>query len=69
MPELPDISIYIEALAARVLDEPLERLRIGNPFVVRRLPPTSLDARSSACAVSASASSLRSRASCSLSCT
>jgi len=43
MPELPDISIYIEALAARVLDEPLERLRIGNPFVVRTIAPAPAD--------------------------
>lgn len=42
MPELPDITIYIEALAARVLDQPLERLRIGNPFLVRTpAPPVS----------------------------
>lgn len=39
MPELPDITLYIEALAARVLDRPLERLRIANPFLVRTFDP------------------------------
>jgi formamidopyrimidine-DNA glycosylase len=39
MPELPDIAAYIEALSARVLHEPLERLRIANPFVVRTISP------------------------------
>src|SRR3954466_6364689 len=39
MPELPDITIYLDALAARVLRQPLERLRIGNPFIVRTIEP------------------------------
>ncbi|HET7220511.1 MAG TPA: DNA-formamidopyrimidine glycosylase family protein, partial [Vicinamibacterales bacterium] len=39
MPELPDVTLYIEALSARVLGQPLERLRIGNPFVVRSIEP------------------------------
>ena len=39
MPELPDITLYLEALAPRVLQEPLERLRIGNPFLVRTPEP------------------------------
>jgi len=39
VPELPDITIYIEALEARVVSQPLERLRIGNPFVVRSIDP------------------------------
>ena len=39
MPELPDITIYLDALAARVLQQPLERLRIGNPFIVRTIEP------------------------------
>jgi formamidopyrimidine-DNA glycosylase len=43
MPELPDITIYIEALAPRVLGQPLERLRIGNPFVVRTIDPAPAD--------------------------
>jgi formamidopyrimidine-DNA glycosylase len=40
VPELPDITVYIEALSARVLAQPLERLRIGNPFIVRTIAPS-----------------------------
>jgi formamidopyrimidine-DNA glycosylase len=43
MPELPDITLYLEALAPRVLGQPLEALRIGNPFVVRTIAPTPAD--------------------------
>jgi formamidopyrimidine-DNA glycosylase len=39
LPELPDVTIYLEALRARVLGGPLDRLRIGNPFVVRTIEP------------------------------
>ena len=39
MPELPDIVLYLEALAPRVLNQPLERVRIGNPFLVRTPTP------------------------------
>ncbi len=39
VPELPDIALYLEALAARVVGQPIERLRIGNPFVVRTIEP------------------------------
>jgi formamidopyrimidine-DNA glycosylase len=39
VPELPDITLYLEALAPRVLDQPLERLRIGNPFLLRTPDP------------------------------
>jgi formamidopyrimidine-DNA glycosylase len=39
MPELPDIALYLEALATRVIGQPIERLRIGNPFVVRTIEP------------------------------
>jgi formamidopyrimidine-DNA glycosylase len=42
VPELPDISLYLEALAPRVLNQPLERLRIASPFLVRTpVPPVS----------------------------
>jgi formamidopyrimidine-DNA glycosylase len=43
MPELPDVTVYIEALAPRVLRQPLERLRIGNPFIVRTIEPAVSD--------------------------
>jgi formamidopyrimidine-DNA glycosylase len=39
VPELPDIALYLEALAPRVLQQPLERLRIANPFLVRTPEP------------------------------
>jgi formamidopyrimidine-DNA glycosylase len=40
MPELPDITIYIEALEQRVLSQTLERVQIGSPFLLRTaLPP------------------------------
>ncbi|MEO8036499.1 MAG: DNA-formamidopyrimidine glycosylase family protein [Acidobacteriota bacterium] len=39
MPEVPDITIYLEALTARILGHPLERLRIGSPFLLRTVEP------------------------------
>lgn len=39
MPELPDITLYLHALAPRVLQQPIERLRIANPFLVRTTEP------------------------------
>jgi formamidopyrimidine-DNA glycosylase len=39
VPELPDIALYLHALEPRVLKQPLERLRIGNPFIVRTIEP------------------------------
>ena len=39
MPELPDIVVYLDALERRVLDQPLERIRIGSPFVLRSVDP------------------------------
>lgn len=39
MPELPDITVYIEALEKRILGQPLERARVANPFLVRTFEP------------------------------
>src|SRR6476659_5246269 len=39
MPELPDITVYIEALASRVVGQPLERMRIAKPFLLRSVDP------------------------------
>ena len=39
MPELPDITIYIEALERKVLGKPLERLRTASPFLLRTVTP------------------------------
>ena len=34
MPELPDITIYLEALAPRIVGQPLERARIASPSLL-----------------------------------
>lgn len=39
MPELPDITIYLEALDARVTGQSLEDVRIVSPFLVRTFDP------------------------------
>jgi formamidopyrimidine-DNA glycosylase len=39
VPELPDIVVYIEALERRVLYQPLERVRIASPFLLRTAKP------------------------------
>jgi formamidopyrimidine-DNA glycosylase len=39
MPELPDITIYLEALESRVLRNTLNRVRIASPFVLRTAVP------------------------------
>lgn len=39
MPELPDITVYIEALEARVLGKAMTDVRIVNPFVLRTVEP------------------------------
>jgi len=39
VPELPDITAYITALEARVLNQPLEDLRIATPFLLRTVNP------------------------------
>jgi formamidopyrimidine-DNA glycosylase len=39
VPELPDIAAYIEALEPRVVGEILERVRLGNPFLLRTIEP------------------------------
>jgi formamidopyrimidine-DNA glycosylase len=39
MPELPDVVVYIEALEERVLNEPIDKIRIVSPFIVRSFEP------------------------------
>jgi formamidopyrimidine-DNA glycosylase len=39
MPELPDITVYIEALEERVLGKSMTGVRIVNPFVLRSVEP------------------------------
>ncbi len=47
MPELPDVTVYLEALDARIRGARLERLRLANPFVLRSVdpPPTEITGR------------------------
>jgi formamidopyrimidine-DNA glycosylase len=40
MPELPDVTVYLEALKERVLNQPIQKIRIGSPFVVRTFDPS-----------------------------
>ncbi len=42
MPELPDITVYLDCLAPRVLGRALERVVVRNPFVLRSVSPTPL---------------------------
>ena len=39
MPELPDIAAYLSALEQRILGQPLERVRIASPFLLRTVQP------------------------------
>lgn len=40
MPELPDVTVYVQALASRALGSPLLGVRIGTPFVLRTFEPS-----------------------------
>jgi formamidopyrimidine-DNA glycosylase len=44
MPELPDISAYLSALQARIVGQPLERVRINSAFLLRTASPPITDA-------------------------
>jgi formamidopyrimidine-DNA glycosylase len=39
MPELPDIAVYVEALSRRIIGQPLERVRVHSPFLLRTAAP------------------------------
>ena len=39
MPELPDITVYIDHLETRLVGQTLERVRLLNPFVLRSVTP------------------------------
>jgi formamidopyrimidine-DNA glycosylase len=39
MPELPDVTVYVEALRERILGKPLSRLRLASPFLLRTVEP------------------------------
>jgi formamidopyrimidine-DNA glycosylase len=39
MPELPDIAAYLHALETRILGQPLLRVRLASPFLLRTVNP------------------------------
>jgi len=39
MPELPDIAAYLKALETRVVGQPLMRVRLASPFLLRTVQP------------------------------
>jgi formamidopyrimidine-DNA glycosylase len=39
MPELPDIAAYLHALETRILGQPLEKVRLASPFLLRTVQP------------------------------
>jgi len=42
VPELPDVTVYVEALDARIVGQALQRVRLVSPFVLRTaVPPIS----------------------------
>src|ERR1700728_5202643 len=43
MPELPNIAAYISALASRIIAQPIERVRLSSPFLLRTVRPSLMD--------------------------
>jgi formamidopyrimidine-DNA glycosylase len=39
MPELPDVTVYVERVGERVLGQTLERVRLASPFLLRSVEP------------------------------
>ena len=39
MPELPDISAYMTALESRIVGQPMTRIRLASPFLLRTVDP------------------------------
>lgn len=39
MPELPDIAAYLDALEMRIVGQPVERVRLASPFLLRSVQP------------------------------
>src|SRR5215475_5474519 len=40
MPELPDVTVYVERLRALTVGRPLDGIRIASPFVLRTVSPS-----------------------------
>ena len=45
MPELPDITVYVEALTRQVAGQPIERVQIKSPFLLRSVEPPIAEAQ------------------------
>jgi formamidopyrimidine-DNA glycosylase len=43
VPELPDIELYLHALRPRIVGQPLERVRVASPFLLRTVDPPLAD--------------------------
>src|SRR5690242_13620781 len=39
MPELPDVTVYVERIQALAAEQPLEKVRVASPFLVRTFDP------------------------------
>ena len=40
MPELPDVTVYVEALQKRLIAQSLTKMRLASPFVLRTVDPS-----------------------------
>lgn len=40
MPELPDITVYVECLQRRIVGRTIDKLKLGNPFFLRTVTPS-----------------------------
>jgi formamidopyrimidine-DNA glycosylase len=40
VPELPDVTVYLEALQSRLLGQTLRKMRLASPFVLRTVDPS-----------------------------
>ena len=43
MPELPDVTVYVEALEERIVGQTLTRVRLASPFLLRTVEPAPSD--------------------------
>jgi len=43
MPELPDIAAYISALEPRIVNQPIQGIRLSSPFLLRSVQPSLRD--------------------------
>jgi formamidopyrimidine-DNA glycosylase len=39
MPELPDITVYVEAIARRIVGQPITEIKLGTPCLLRTVEP------------------------------